>query len=279
MGDFKTKKFSDFKNNWSIKGNSENLNKASKIIASNIKSTPLLDWIESKGYKVEFETDVNKSCDFSYMGQDGNPYEFYLIETWTDEKLLKHLGHDWMGYENAEELVNLFGDEIRNGGEGSFEFSPEETDDDGNLIHDGDTKVIHKGSTRNRDGVRWSAYCPLGTDETRKLCEFGLFRAKTELLKMIGSTGTKNFDTLNKEMGYFDGRSLGDEGVIAKYMTYSNIHLRKNEDLDKATGTSYMLYKTSKLLSEISDNDRDFYVPMDILEEFVKLPLTNLAKS
>jgi hypothetical protein len=278
MGDkIKMKNFKDFKNSWSVKGNEENISKASDMVSDTIKHTKLLDWIESKGYGVRYSygQDFKDGADYEKMGQMGYIYTFYLYKTATDEQIKEYL--EGLGdFENVDEVVEYFGDKIRKELEGNFtgvSFEPYELDSEGNLIFDENTKVVIESDDID-EPIHWFGLVPLNDSaiNKRKICEFGLFRAQTELLKLIGSTRSIGFEDLSRNFSDLEYNiSFGDPGIIINYMNLSNIHMKKNEDLELATQTQYMLYKTHKLINEISDGRTFFKIPTKIIEEFIRL--------
>lgn len=280
MSTFKTKKFSDFKNSWSVKGNEDNISIASDMIAKKIKETKLLNWIESKGYGVTFNKgqDFKDGADYEKMGQIGYIYTFYLHKTATDEQIKEYLDGK---FNNVDEIVEYFGDEIRSKLDGNFSevsFEPYELDDDRNLIFDENTK-IEVESDNVDEPPHWNAMVPLNNSmgNFRKICEFGLYRAQTELLKLIKSTGSNSFDSLSNNLREFSEYNIStNPSHLIEYMNLSNIHVKKNEDIKLATDVQYMLYKTHKLIAEIDAGDNFFKIPSKLIEEFIRVEPTRL---
>ena len=279
----KTKRFKDFKNSWSNKDNQTNLNIASDKISDMIKETPYLNWLEEKGYGVRFSKgqDFNDGANYDTMGQQGALYTFYLYKQATDEIIRDYLINNGE-IKNVDEVVEYFGDRIRKEiGDNNFDsvdFEPFNVDEEDNLIFDEKTEIKVYSDSYGEDLPHWNAMVPLydSGKNHRKICEFGLFRARWELLKLIKITGSKGVRTLFDKISYFQeyhisGRSGSDEQLV-EYMNMSDVHMTKNEDLEKAIDTKYMLYKTHKLLDEIATHDNFFEIPIEILEEFVRLP-------
>lgn len=287
MSPIKTKKFKDFKNSWSSKSNKENVKKASEIISKDIKETKLLDWIESKGYGVKFNfgQHFKDGANYDMMGQQGYFYTFYLYELTNRYNIEKYLINEY-NLSNTKEVLDEFSDEIiEKVGDGYFrgvEFIPMEFD--GNkLIFDENTEIeVDVDTPDETDSLpHWNAMVPINpNDSYRKICEFGLFRAKSELSKLYLMTGVTNFYDLNNKLSSsFSGYNIdsGSSDELVKYMNKSSIYMNKNEDLDKAIDTNYMLYKTSKLIMEIADPSEFFKIPYNLINEFLKLPFTKLG--
>ena len=114
MGKFETKRFKDFKNSWSDKNNDINLGKASDIVASKMEDTKLLDWIESKGYSVRYDSDQAfvDGANYDMMGHQGHLFTFYLYKQATDEMISDYLKRN-DEFDNVDEVVEFFGDKIR----------------------------------------------------------------------------------------------------------------------------------------------------------------------
>ena len=73
---------------WS--GNIDNEEEATKTLMKGDNDHPLLTWLESKGYVLVVDKGIQdvSGGNFEMMGQDGAPYTFYLMETWTDDRLI-----------------------------------------------------------------------------------------------------------------------------------------------------------------------------------------------
>lgn len=286
-------KFSEL-NNWRQKSKS-NFTEASKIIVSRME-TPILQWINDRGYTIEIKKGEPRGGALKYLG-DGLPYTFYLKSSWTKEKFIHYLEE---GDVDPEQWANTLGFDlddleiygtpqstsylITRDGEGYGDLNVsmynEDRYDDEEPWEDGVIKVEleydDNGDTFG-DYPLWGAKVPLtfnvqpkkNSKEYDVLCEFGLFFLKVEIAKFIKIGNYSGYDDFIKDNHIYD-YNLGDnmEEVI-EYMNLSNIHIKKNEDLPIAYGVlTNTLRQGSKLIEE-NHKQRKYKVPVSVVKDFL----------
>lgn len=296
---FENLKTIDYKNihDWSgrVSINRENEIRSSKLLIERTKDTPLLDWLNSKGYGVVGFEGLNREGSLDYLGQSGIPYTFYLIESWDRDSYVKYIeDHEGIGEDDLYKVFDLFDMDLDNLDiYGSSKSSKYEIKVDGSYIDiyqildhydenwnnlKKEIRISDEEIDYSRSGIFpfWASKVPLRFNSPppsdshahRILCEIGLKCAQSEILKFIKIFKLNNYSDLIRRGSLDSNINRSDINHIIHFMNLSDVHMTKNEDLELAYNVYHNMYLGSKLFHENHENVK-YELDPRLVDEFI----------